>query len=68
VFVVATQANSVAGFYEQTKDRLPRLDSDRFARFVGEQVLGIGGCDVVPVDDSFDEGGPQGVDRVLKRL
>jgi uncharacterized membrane protein YciS (DUF1049 family) len=68
VFVVATQANSVAGFYEQTKDRLPRLDSDRFARFVGEQVLGIGGCDVVPVDDSFGESGPQGIDRVLKRL
>jgi len=69
VFVVATGANSVAGFYEQTTERLPRLDSDHFAGFVGQKVLGIGGCDVVPVDDSFDdEDGPQGVERVLNRL
>jgi hypothetical protein len=31
-------------------------------------VLEIGGCDVVVVDDSFDDDGPQGIDRVLKRL
>ena len=68
VFVVATGANAVADFYEQTTDRLPRLDSDDFAAFVGEKVLGIGGCDVVPVDDAFDDDGPQGIDRVLRRL
>jgi hypothetical protein len=68
VFVVATRATAVAAFYEQTNDRLPRLDSDRFAGFIGEKILSIGGCDVVPVDDTFDDDGPQGVDRVLRRL
>jgi hypothetical protein len=68
VVVVATGTAAVAEFYEQTNDRLPRLDSDRFARFVGEVVLGIGGCNVVPVDDTFDEDGIQGLERVLSRL